>query len=52
MTLAGMAMSNVGLSPLHNVQKPSFREIFCSPSNVEVKVRRCVSSAAQLEMAV
>jgi hypothetical protein len=46
MTFAGIAITKVGLSPRHRVRGPSFRAIFRSPSNVEVKVFRCVSSAA------
>jgi hypothetical protein len=49
MTLAGMAIIKVGLSPLHNVNMPSFRAIFRSPSSVVVNDFRCVSSAAQSE---
>lgn len=49
-TLAGMAMSSVGLRPRQSVHIPSLRAIFRIPSRVELKVRRWVSSAAQSEM--
>jgi hypothetical protein len=39
-------MTSVGDNPRHNVVIPSFRAIFRSPSNVELKVRFCVSSTA------
>jgi hypothetical protein len=50
MTLAGIAIKRVGLSPRHSVYTPSFLAIFRIPSSVELNVRRWVSSAAQSEM--
>ena len=47
MTLAGMAISSVGLRPRHNDVSPSFLAILRRPSYVEVNVRRRVSSTAQ-----
>lgn len=49
MTFPGTAIIKVGERPLHNVKIPSFRAIFLKPSRVELKVLRCVSSAAQSE---
>lgn len=40
-------MTRVGESPRHSELIPSLRAIFRSPSNVEVKVLRRVSSTAQ-----
>ena len=42
-----MDMTRVGESPRHSELTPSLRAIFRSPSNVEVKVLRRVSSTAQ-----
>lgn len=46
MTLAGTAITRVGLRPRHNELRPSCLAILRSPSRVEVKVLRCVSSTA------
>jgi hypothetical protein len=52
MTLAGTAITKVGLRPLHSVLGPSFLAIFRIPSNVLVKVLLCASSAAHAEAEV
>ena len=47
MTLAGIAMTSVGESPRQRDEGPSFRAIFRSPSRVELKDLRWVSSTTQ-----